>query len=157
MKIGLITTHLALSESNYTLIRETNKWNSMDHEVVIFTSNTSSKVLAINGPVFNISQLSYFDNGVVISTDFQTTRSLIQTPLNANKFYYVYDLDWLYRPVHYDYVYEILSQIPLLVRSELHQKYIKNIFDLESQVVPFQLEKIWNLQDLTKINSFKPM
>jgi hypothetical protein len=37
-----------------------------------------------------------------------------------------------------------LSKLKLIVRSEHHQRFIKNLFNLDSIVLPFELDKICN-------------
>ena len=157
MKIGIITKHLAKSQCNYETLSQSQVLNSTGAKVSIFAINITSKVMQSHVAVHPLVTVQNFTGDLVIATDFESARFLSKTPINADKMYYVYDLEWMYSPVKYSIVYNSLLPLKLLVRSKDHQSYLKSVFGLSSTVVDYNLEKIWNLRDATKTNLFMPM
>jgi len=80
----------------------------------------------------------------LLATCPSTADILKKVPINATKAYYLMDLGFLMKPYDFNEMHKCLSGLVLITRSEEHQKFIKNIFNLDSTVLPFDLGIICN-------------
>lgn len=87
--------------------------------------------------------------GALISTDITTTQILNQCITPIKKFFYVYDLEWLYLPcVHYKVLKDIYTNpsIELIARSSTH-------FNILSQCwkTPISILQDYNYEEIISI------
>jgi hypothetical protein len=64
--------------------------------------------------------------------------------INAKKAYYIMDLGFLMKPYDFNSLYKTLSGLRLITRSEHHRRFVKNLFNLDSDVLPFDVDVICN-------------
>ena len=85
----------------------------------------------------------------VIATDLASAKTLLSASGPTEKFFYVWDLEWLRDPENYHTLLAIYrhSDIKLIARSETHAKAIKNFCNRE--VVGIMDD--FNLSDLEEI------
>ncbi len=149
MKTLVITEHLGFSEKNYIIFSEINKIvsSSLD-DVSVAPIDLSNKLMDLNFAVLNVSELSSFQNGLIIGTTVNHAIEMASVYTSSKKLIYLWELDWLFNNYDYEKVYDALTnkKIQLITRSEEHRKAVKILCGRESSVLQeFELEKIWTL------------
>ena len=149
MKTLVITEHLGFSEKNYIIFSEINKIvsSSLD-DVSVAPIDLSNKLMDLNFAVLNVSELSSFQNGLIIGTTVNHAIEVASVYTSSKKLIYLWELDWLFNNYDYEKVYDALTnkKIQLITRSEEHRKAVKILCGRESSVLQeFELEKIWTL------------
>ena len=149
MKTLVITEHLGFSEKNYIIFSEINKIvsSSLD-DVSVAPIDLSNKLMDLNFAVLNVSELSSFQNGLIIGTTVNHAIEMASVYTSSKKLIYLWELDWLFNNYDYEKVYDALAnkKIQLITRSEEHRKAVKILCGRESSVLQeFELEKIWTL------------
>lgn len=148
MKTSIIVQDTTFSERNKNMFIEINNVVSSSlEEVNVCYLNLSNHMLKPEFAIMNITEIYNFFGTTLIATNDDTADVLAKACINANKIYYMWDLSFLLKSYDYAEVYNRLKHLKLVVRSTHHQKIIKNLFNLESFIVPvFKLEALWNLQ-----------
>jgi hypothetical protein len=83
----------------------------------------------------NISGLSSF-SGIAIATSLETADLLYRNNSNTKNYLYLWDLQWLYNSVNYEACVNILDSFEkIFVRSESHQKIVKNYINKNNIVI----------------------
>ncbi len=149
MKTLVITEHLGFSEKNYIIFSEINKIVSSSLEdVSVAPADLSNKLMDLNFAVLNVSELSSFQNGLIIGTTVNHAVEMASVYNSSKKLIYLWELDWLFNNYDYEKVYDALTnkKIQLITRSQEHRKAVKILCGRESYVLQeFELEKIWTL------------
>lgn len=149
MKTLIITEHLGFSEKNYMLFSEINNIveNSI-HDVSVAPVDLSNKLMALNFAVLNISELSSFQNGLIIGTTIKHAVEMESVHNSSRKVIYLWELDWLFDNCDYEKTYDTLTnkKIEFITRSQEHRNALKTFCGRDSFVLQeFELEKIWTL------------
>lgn len=144
MKTAILLDNTAFSDKNYVFMSEGNRHIDIGTNITLITVNITPKMIDYHGAVMNISEVINFSNGLIIATDLNTALTLERCPTNSKKLFYIYSIDWLNKPINFNAVYNILHNITVFVRSELHQKYLKTMYNKDSYIVEPKLEHIWN-------------
>jgi hypothetical protein len=150
MKIGVIFDDFAKSDKNYTLIDKINKFvEKSNDEICGFLTNISHKVIDTFFAYSNTSDISHFNNGILVATSLDTADAVSKTSVNSQKCLYIWNMDWLGQPFNFYGVYGILSSpnIKKIVRSQLQADIIKNNFNVEVDGIDedFNLENIYEI------------
>ena len=150
MKTMICFENISYSQFNYEAINEINKHvESTNNEICIVTLDQSYPFTNINTAIFMPSEMDSFNNGLIISTTIKTAQMSLSCSNNSRKLLFLYDLDWMFHPMMYDELYEVLNNTNLVLvsRSKDHVKPIKNLRGKEPEAVieGFNLEEIWNL------------
>lgn len=149
MKFMIVTDHTAYSQSNYEIFNEVNRLNT-NCSIVPF--NVTNKCMNLNAPILNVSEISPFSDGVLIATTIEQAGEILSAVNNSRKVLYLYDLDWMFNVINYEYLYEILNhpKLEMFVRSPLHADAVLEITNRLITIMPrFNLEEIWNSQKET--------
>jgi len=142
--LGLIVSDTNFSEKSLMVFEELNEKVKGLGEYSLFYVNLSSQMAHADFSIMNITEISNACGWKLIATCPMSADILKKAAVRAKKAYYLMDLEFLMRPYDFNKMYEILSGLTLIVRSEWHQKFIKNLFNLESLVLPFKLDLICN-------------
>jgi hypothetical protein len=132
MKIGAVVRNLALTQSNYYMIKTFNSIGSFGIEPYAFYSELSSTGVSTNFSVMNVYYLSDFYNGVLIANDIESAKIMLDIKTNAKMFLYLWDLEWLRLNtsaiLDYNETVSVLrnDNIELIARSSSHAKAIEN-------------------------------
>jgi|TARA_B100001113_G_C21044582_1_gene593930 hypothetical protein len=149
-QIGFLVNDLSASQLSFFLIKNLNDYKQKeDLEAVLFFENSSSLAIKPNVPLMAINEIWNFD-GVLISTDVNTTLSLKKCFAPAKKIFYVWDLEWMRniagRTKEFESVVQAFNDesIQLIARSEDHAKAIENISNrkIKHIVENFNIEKL---------------
>ena len=86
-------------------------------------------------------------DGITIATDLETAETLINCPCPIKKFFYVWNLEWLYNTHHYRVLQNIYqSDLELIARNKDHAKLLKQYWKEPSYTMDN-----FNISDLKKI------
>ena len=156
MKTMILTDHLSFCDSNYSIFNKVNEIvKSSLEEVSIAPINISNKLMELDCAIMNMSEISSFYNGLLLATTIEQAYEIKSVKSNSQKCLYLWDLDWMYNTIEYEYIYNILSDksLHIIVRSESHDKALQNLCDKYkcTDIMPtFDLENIWNLLKKTE-------
>ena len=148
MKIGISVNDLIPSQLSYYLTKNINEKcsDSVDHDFVIFFENLSGKITEPNFGMMNTTEIWSFQ-GHLITTSISTTLTAIKSMSPSEKYFYVWDLEWLRdrgKNFEYNIPAFIDKDIKLIARSETHAKAIKNYCnrDVIGIVEDFNLDQL---------------
>lgn len=131
MKLGIFTNDLSMSQKGYYLIKNLNDlvdkhplWN-----ICVFRTIRSPLPVKPNFAIMAQGDGWGFE-GVVISTDLDTTYKIKQLFRPQKRYFYVWELEWLYMDdiVLYSTLVPVLldPDVELITRSEEHNLAIQN-------------------------------
>ena len=88
-------------------------------------------------------------HGKVISTSLEETQTSLKASNNSDKFYYVWDLEWLHNPVNFGTVMDIMrdSRLKIIARSKSHADVIENFSNKEV----IGIVEDWNTEQLLEL------
>jgi hypothetical protein len=130
MKIGVLVPELVPSQMSYFLTKNINDACSknVSNDFVVFFENLSGKVIEPAFAMMNMTEIWTFE-GYLITTSISTTLTAIKSMSPSEKYFYVWDLEWL-RDHGKNFEYNIAAftdkNVKLLARSESHAEAIKN-------------------------------
>lgn len=142
--IGVLVSDTLLSEKNYNIFQELNESAKIRGSDVLLYVNLGAQLLPSDFAIMNATEMSHFYGKSLVATCLTTADMLRKAAVNAKKSYYIWDLSFLLSNYDFNSVYNILSNIQLIVRSDEHKKIIKNLFNLDSKVEPKFKVSIWN-------------
>lgn len=129
MKLGIMVGSLGMSQMSYSLTSEVNKMNNLTEYVdaIIFYNRYERIIMPPRFAMLQEQQAWGFD-APVISTDLTTTQRLINCPRPKKKFFYIWNLEWLYTKYNYDSLSSVYlnEEVELIARNEYHYKVIEN-------------------------------
>ena len=146
MKFGILVDSIETSQGGFFLCEELNKLCKKDDVSPYVFYNNYGRIPLL--PMFMVAQSSNawgFD-GVLMSTDIETTKALIKIPSSHPKLFYIWDLEWLYKPRPYEEMLGVYcrDEIELVARNKTHYdiitkcwkepKYILQDYDNETIV-----------------------
>lgn len=141
---GVIVADTNFSEVSVMVFDELNRKARDLEEASLFYVNLSSQVSEADFSIMNVTEISNAYGWTLAATCLMSADILKKTAINATKAYYIMDLSFLMKPYDFNSVYETLSGLKLITRSEHHQKIVKNIFNLDSSILPFDVDAICN-------------
>ena len=147
---GVVVSSLGVSQLSYALIHNLNLMvqHNQNFAPIIFFKNYAKPLQIPHFPIMQVKELWTY-NFPTIAVDLETARLLLDLPVPNPKYFYVWELEWLYLDhIDYDELKEIYvnDDIKLIGRNKyysqiLEQAWKKPVIDLEE----------WNWQQLTKI------
>lgn len=149
MKTLICLENLSYSNFNYEAITEINNLvlNSIN-EICLATFDETMPFMQVNTAVFQPNEIDSFHDGIIILHKIEHAISILESANNSKKVLYLYDLDWMFEPMFYNDLYNVLTNkdLFLILRSEDHVPPIKNLCHREPDAIinNFSLEKIWN-------------
>lgn len=125
--IAALLNNLSISQNSYNMIKSFNQLSGNQNNVCCFYHNLSSPPVEPLFAMMNIYYLNLF-KGSVIATSLHTAQTLLNLNTKVNKYLYLWDLEWLTRPVRYEHALNILTNkdLKIIARSESHAKVIEN-------------------------------
>lgn len=148
MKLGVLLNDLGPSQVSYLFIRNTANWlgSHSSHDVIGFYADQVSPCIPINFSVMQMNEAWDF-HGRLIATNLQTARRCLGFPGTRDRWFYVWDLEWL-RPGQRNY--RDLAQVyrnpnlKLIARSEDHRVAIEDAWNrsVEAVIPDFNMERL---------------
>lgn len=115
------------------MIKKLSEFVKRGGDPVIFYTNLSSPMLDIPFAIMNIYNITHYYNGPCVATDLETAKILTKTNNRLDRYFYVYDLEWLRKPIPYEAALEVMrnDDLKLIARSNSHKKLIENYCNKE--------------------------
>lgn len=148
MKIASLVSDISISQSSYCMIKEMNKLCSNAISLCCFYLNISPAPININFALMNCYYLPFW-NGHIFSTNLETANILKKMNNKANKYLYLYDLEWLRVNSNFEENISILRDpsLTLIARSLDHADAIENYCNKR----PRHILKDWDSETLLEI------
>ena len=139
MNFGIIIPSLDTNQLAYEAITNINKeiiLNKSKDDFRIFFEELSPRCIDCLCAVMNITELFSY-TGTLISTNLNNTQLAIKTIGKINKFFYIWDLEFIRNSRNYTQNVSIYrnSNIKLIARSNEHSIAIKNYCGREPELI----------------------
>ena len=149
INISALVKDLAPSQNSFYLIKSFNSMikNTDISTSVFFHRQAAPPVRTLFSCRSTYCLSSY--HGKVISTSLEETQTSLKASNNSDKFYYVWDLEWLHNPVNFGTVMDIMrdDRLKIIARSESHAGGIENFSNKD--VVG--IVEDWNTEQLLEL------
>ena len=105
----------------------------------------------VTKPLFSCSSIAFFSDyfGSAIASTLAEAEMLLKSNNNSKKYLYLWDLEWLTRPMNYSQACEILldKRLKIIARSKSHAQIIENFCNKK----PIGIVEDWNKEQLLKL------
>ena len=149
-KLGVMLGDLGASQLAYNVVKSLNdECKKNEGDFVAFVENISNFVVQPAFAVMGVNEIWSFD-GVLIATSVSTSAQMINSVNASQKYFYVWDLEWM-RPHGHDFQYNVKAfndpSIQLIARSVDHALAIKNYCnrDVAGIVTDFNINELYEV------------
>lgn len=149
LNLQALVNDLSISQKSFYLIKEFNR--------CIDNTDISTGVFHIRGsvppiePLFGCKSVGFLNSyhGVLITTTLEEAEIALNTSNNSQKFLYLWDLDWLRKPVMFMPAMNILrdDRLKIIARSTSHAAVISNFCNKPVCGIVDN----WKLENLTSV------
>lgn len=151
IKIAAIVNDLGPSQQSFYMIKEFNKASmSKDVSMSAFYNRPS---IPVTKPYFSCRNISFLSgyNGVAIATGLLEADMLLKSHNNAQKYLYLWDIEWLTKPVNFTAACNILldDRLKLIARSDSHATIINHFCNKQLSGIVDN----WNINELLKVTN----
>lgn len=132
MKIASIVDSTALSQNVFYMNKTFNRLAEDSISPFCFYINLSTQAVKSNFSTLNCYYGNHYSGGPILATSLSTLAILINLNIKADKFFYCWDLEWLYlensNSISYSDNIELFrnAYITLVARSKSHAELIEN-------------------------------
>ena len=135
---------LGPSQKSFYLIKEFNKLSAnTEYSCSVFVNQMN---VPVTPALFSCSNISFFSgfNGVAIATTLTEADSLLQTTNSADKYLYLWDIEWLTKVPNFTSVCNVLrdERLNIIARSDSHAAIIENFCNK----APIGIVDNWNMR-----------
>lgn len=158
MQLNFLVNDMSASQLSFYLIKEINRLTEQletSHiDCIVFYENMAQLPIAPNFAIMQIAE-AWAQSEPVVATSLSTAAKLIDFPATHQKFFYVWDLEWLrgQRKVYnwYEPIYTN-KKLSLIARSKEHADLIRNAYnrDVCGIVENFKIEDLINVIRTTR-------
>jgi len=123
---GIMVNAIDMSQKGFYLVKSLNDIVDNDYHFspTVFY-NEYSKSIDVNRFCALLDKEAWGYDGPVIATNLETANTLINCPCPKKKFFYVWDLEWLYNTFPYQYLQQLYQgDLELIARNERHSDII---------------------------------
>ena len=157
MKTMVHVANLGYSARNYSLFNSINEVveNSLE-EVSVVPLDMTNACVQLKTAIHQMPEMGSFGDGILLALSFKDAETILGCANNAIKVLYIHDLDWMFEPIEYSRVYDILhnNQLKVIVRSEEYLEPLKKAFGFTPEgTTQCNLEEIWTLLEEIKTES----
>lgn len=132
MKLGIVVDDLAASQQAFYLINYVNQSVMVDNnDITVFFRTPRIPCVTVGFGMMQIHEAYGFD-GPLVSTNLNTANRVARFPGTREKYFYVWDLEWLRMK---DKTFQSLASVyrnpvhKLIARSKEHRKIIENCWN----------------------------
>lgn len=121
-KFGIMVNALDMSQQGYFIVKQLNDIVDANYRFspIVFYKEYA-KSIDVNRFCTLLEKEVWGFTGVVLATDLETADTLIHCPCPTKKFFYVWDLEWLYGMHPYKQLQDIYqSDLELIARNQDH-------------------------------------
>ncbi len=129
LTFGVLTHYIEDNQPCQMINYELNRASKKVCPILFFTE--CRHYYSSNYAKFPCMDVLYFRHPV-IATDIKSAQLLMEAPLPTQKFFYVWNLDWLYLNKSFQYYNNIYQGIRLICRCEHHLKMLSHCWKLPS-------------------------
>ena len=151
VKLAAIVNNLGPSQKCFYLIKEFNK-AAMSKDMSISTFY-ERPIVPVTTPHFSCRNISFLSgyNGIAIATSLFEAATLLKSHNNSKKYLYLWDIEWLIRPVNFAVACNILldDRLKLIARSESHATVINHFCNKQLSGIVDN----WNINELLKVTT----
>ena len=122
--LGIIVDWLGQNQRSYTIIDEMNEAVNFVCPIVFFVDNKELPLRKCKFAMMDVQEVWAFPHSV-IATSVETAKILLECPLPTKKFFYMWDLDWLYKNGDFQEYRQIYRELTPIVRCEEHAQVIR--------------------------------
>lgn len=149
INIAAIVKDLGPSQQSFYLIKKFNELSrDPNFSCSAFVANLG---VPVTKPLFSCSSVSFFSDyiGMAIATNLEEADILLKSNNNCKKYLYLWDLEWLVRPMNFTQVCNILrdNRLKIIARSKSHADIINNFCNKEA----IGIVEDWNNEQLLEI------
>ena len=130
---SILVENSGASQLSFFVIEGLNKLTETRPEIdaILFYENQHKNCIPANFATMQMSE-AWGQSGPIIATSASTAKKLTSFP-SKEKFFYVWDLDWVRNLQRYEKLSEIYTDksLTLIARSYSHKKAIENAFNRE--------------------------
>ena len=149
MNIAGVLNNIGPSQKAFYMIKELNELaKDPDNSCAAFIELMGVCVIK---PFFSCYNIAFFSeyHGTAIATTLEEANIILQTSNNTNKYLYLWNLEWLNKPINYTAALDILlnPELKLIARSDSHAKVIENFCNK----TPAGIVEDWNRHQLKEI------
>ena len=150
MKTMVCLENMSYSQFSHEAIQSVNSFVASSSEEICFVSfDQTMPFMNIDTAVFSTLEMDSFNDGIIIAYTIKGAELILGCTNNSKKILYLYDLDWMFQPMSYYDMYDVLSNenLILILRSEDHKQALNAICKKEPLAImnSFNLEEVWNL------------
>ena len=131
MSIGIVCNNVGPNQLAYYMIKSGNEFvKSGENDLVVFFYELMPECTRPNFGLMNLSE-AYDYKGVLIATDVNSASRILEYPGTTDKFFYVWDLEWIRMQQKQYEVLDIVynnPKMPLIARSKRHFNLLKNLW-----------------------------
>lgn len=146
-KLGIYLDNLGINQLAYSVITNTNKFLERNYkfDITIFYEDAVRTILPCNFSTMPSLELFGY-RGTVIATSIDTAKNLISIPSIKNKFFYVYEIEWLTAlNKNAEKILEIYKDenLKLISRSECYKQLLEKMWQKDVKIADdFDIERI---------------
>ena len=147
--IAAVLTDLVPSQKAFYFIKNFNELaRNASFSCSAFVCNIG---VPVTKPLFSCSSVSFFSDylGVGISTTLEEAQILLKSNNNSSKYLYLWDMEWLKKPMNYSQACSILldKRLKIIARSKSHAQIIENFCNKK----PIGIVEDWKNEQLLKL------
>jgi hypothetical protein len=147
--ISALVTDLGPSQMSFYLIKNFNELSrDPNFSCSAFLCNIG---VPVTKPLFSCCSVSFFSDysGVGIATSIHEADMLLKSNNNSKKYLYLWDMEWLSKPMNYSEVCNVMldKRLKIIARSKSHAQIIENFCNKKS----IGIVEDWNKDQLLKV------
>ena len=149
MKIATLINNIGPGQKSFYLIKEFNQLSkTTDNECAVFLEIIGVPVTKPLFPCFSVAFFAEY-NGIAIATTLEEASIMLKTSNNADKYLYLWDIEWLDKVINHKNACKILrdDRLKIIARSESHAKTIENYCNIK----PIGVVDDWNRNQLKEL------
>jgi hypothetical protein len=150
MKLGVLFDDFLKSDKNYYMMKEMNEYVARESDnICAFLTNMSHKVIPSNFGYMNISDISHFNDGVLVATTINTADTLNKSSCKSKRVLYLWDFEWAGKAFNFPVIHKILSNknLSIVVRTKLQSDILKHNFNINVD----NIQEEFNLEQLNEV------
>jgi hypothetical protein len=136
--LGIITQRIGMNQLGCYLNIEGNKLLKLPNapRLTVFYNELDIIPEPTAFAMMQTAQLRGFD-GILVSTDIETTHTMLSIPSAHKKFFYVWNLEWIYTQFMYDYISPayLNDKVELIARTTQHANVLKRYWKEPTYVI----------------------
>jgi hypothetical protein len=137
---------LSPSQKSFYLIKEFNK--CIDNTDISPSVFHNRNCIPPKNPFFATKMSLFMSSfkGVLIGTTLEEVRTILKLPAKSDRYFYLWDLDWLKNPVHFESAMKILrsDHIKIITRSKTHADVVEAFCNKKT----IGIVDNWNMEQL---------